>query len=59
MAHFCEVLGRLGQRDGKISHLKRDTLGAGEMGQWLGPLMVLPEDLGSIPSTHMAAHNCL
>ena len=33
--------------------------GAGEMAQQLGALAVLPEDLGSIPSTHMAAHNCL
>ena len=26
---------------------------------WLRALTVLLEDLGSIPSTHMAAHNCL
>jgi hypothetical protein len=25
----------------------------------LSALAVLPEDLGSIPSNHMAAHNCL
>jgi len=32
---------------------------AGEMAQWLRPPTALPENLGSIPSTHMAAHNCL
>ena len=32
---------------------------AGGMAQWLGAPTALPEDLGSIPSTHMAAHNCL
>ena len=34
-------------------------LGAGEMAQWLRALTAPPEDLGSIPSTHMAAHSCL
>jgi hypothetical protein len=32
---------------------------AGEMTQWLGTLSALPENLGSIPSTHMVAHNHL
>ena len=32
---------------------------AGEMAQWIRALAALPEDPGSIPSTHMAAHNCL
>ena len=32
--------------------------GPGEMAQWLRALAVLPKDLGSITSTHMAAHNC-
>ena len=27
--------------------------------EWIKALAVLPEDLGSIPSTHMAAHNSL
>jgi hypothetical protein len=27
------------------------------MAQWLKPLAALPEDLGSISSTHMMAHN--
>jgi hypothetical protein len=33
--------------------------GAREMAQWLKALDALPEDLGEIPSTHMAAHSCL
>ena len=33
--------------------------GAGEMTQWLRALIALVEDPGSIPITHMAAHNCL
>jgi hypothetical protein len=33
--------------------------GAGEMAQWLRALPALPKDMGSIPGTHMAAHNCL
>ena len=33
--------------------------GTGEMAQWLRALTALSEDPGSIPSTHMAAHNCL
>lgn len=28
-----------------------------EMAQWLKALVTLPEDLGSIPRTHMVAHN--
>jgi hypothetical protein len=31
----------------------------GERAQWLNALTALPEDTGSIRSTHMAAHNCL
>jgi hypothetical protein len=30
-----------------------------EMAQWLRALATLPENPGSIPSTDMAAHNCL
>jgi hypothetical protein len=33
--------------------------GAGEMAQQLKALAALPEDLGSIPSTHMTTYNCL
>jgi hypothetical protein len=33
--------------------------GAREMAQQLRALAVLLEDLGSMPSTHVAAHNCL
>jgi hypothetical protein len=29
------------------------------MAQWLRALVTFPEDLGSIPNTHMAAHNYL
>jgi hypothetical protein len=32
---------------------------AGGMGQWLGALAALPEDLGSIPSNHLVAHTFL
>jgi hypothetical protein len=32
---------------------------AREIAQQLRALAALPEDLGSIPSTHMAANNCL
>jgi hypothetical protein len=33
--------------------------GSGEMAQWLGALVALPVDTGSIPSTHVAVHNHL
>jgi hypothetical protein len=39
--------------------LKEDRIGAREMAQWLRALTALPEVLGSIPSTHMEAHNHL
>jgi hypothetical protein len=29
------------------------------MAQWLGALLALVEDLGLIPSTHMAIYNCI
>ncbi|KAL6077744.1 hypothetical protein STEG23_007898, partial [Scotinomys teguina] len=35
-----------------------DGCGVGEMALQLRALAALPEDPGSIPSTHMAAHNC-
>jgi hypothetical protein len=31
--------------------------GAGEMAQWLGTLVTLAEDPGSLLSTHVVAHN--
>ena len=34
-------------------------VGPGEMTQWLRAVAALLEDLGLIPSTHIAAHNCL
>ena len=39
--------------------LRMCYIGTGEVAQWLGVLTALPEDTGSIPSTHMEAHNCL
>jgi hypothetical protein len=35
------------------------NIGAGEVAQWLKALAALPENPGSIPSTHMAADNPL
>jgi hypothetical protein len=35
---------------------KTIELWPGEIALWLRALVALPEDLGSIPSTHMAAH---
>ena len=37
--------------------LKKMELEAGEMAQWLRVLAILPEDPGSVPSTHVVAHN--
>lgn len=39
-----------------IYYLKVDM--AGEVAQWLEALAALSEDLGSIPSIYVAAHNC-
>jgi hypothetical protein len=39
--------------------VKKQTLGAGEIVQWLRALTDLPKDPGSIRSTHMAVHNYL
>lgn len=33
--------------------------GAGEINEWLSAVGVLPEDQGSILSTHIVVHNCL
>ena len=38
--------------------LKNKDRGSGEMAEWLRALAALLEDLGSIPSTHMAVQNC-
>ena len=40
-------------------YIQESKCGAGEMVQQLRALTALPGDLGSIPSTHMAVHNCL
>jgi hypothetical protein len=47
-----------------VLYLRRKTLKnmynmTAEMAQWLRALTALPENQGSIPSTHMAIHNCL
>jgi hypothetical protein len=39
--------------------LKNCQRGTGAMVQWLKALTALPEVQGSIPSIHMATHNCL
>ena len=41
------------------TYLKNKFSGLGEMTHLLGALSVLQKDAGSIPSIHMAAHNCL
>ena len=48
--------GKIVPQDVKI---KTHLLVAGEMAQRLRALIVLPEALSSIPSTHMKAHNHL
>lgn len=40
-------------------HLKIMKMGTEAMAQWLSTLVVLAEDLGSIPRNSMAAHNYL
>ena len=47
------------QRNPFSKKKKKRLEGAGEIAQWLRVLTAFPEDLGSNPSTHMAAHNCL
>ena len=43
----------------RIETLKITYSMAGAMAQWLRALTALPENQGSIPSTHMATQNCL
>lgn len=43
----------------KVNLIKTSVYGAREMSQWLRLLTVLLEDLGSFPSTHMAAYRHL
>jgi len=40
-------------------HCRKLIFQGGEVAQWLGTRITLLEDPGSIPGTHMAAHNCL
>ncbi|EGW03710.1 hypothetical protein I79_012807 [Cricetulus griseus] len=63
------ALGRLMQEDFCEFEADLDYIGkpcikankerAGELAHWLRVLNALPKDLGSIPSTHIAAHNLL
>ena len=43
----------------KDKNRNKKHIGAGEVAQWLRALSALPEDLNSIPSNHMVAHNHL
>ena len=43
----------------KVNNFKIYSSEVGEMAQQLRALTILPEDPGSIPSTHMAAYNYL
>jgi hypothetical protein len=49
----------LGERQRTIFSYKKKETGTAEMALQLRVLAVIPKDLGSIPSTHMAAPNCL
>ena len=53
---LCEV--PFSKQRTELVVFKNNCYGAGEMAQWL-VLAALLEDLGSIPSTHVAAHNSL
>ena len=46
-----------GQEKSRLFLLEKGADGVGEVAQWLRALAALPEDPGSIPSTHMTAHN--
>ena len=46
-------------RRSRVFDTKIGQSGTGEMAQWLRALSDLPEDLGSVPSTYVAAHSCL
>ena len=52
---------RLNQGFGELEERSscKDSLGAGEMTQWLRALTALPKDLSSNPSNHMVAHSYL
>ena len=57
---YSEFEAGLGWIHSKTFYLKRKKKNrAGEVAQQLRALADLPEDLGSIPNTHMATHNCL
>ena len=46
-------------RQGMAREAGEPQSGIGEVAQRLRALAAFPEELGSIPNTHMAAHNCL
>jgi hypothetical protein len=53
------VIFNLLELHGLVDAFIKIFLGAGEMAWWLRALADLPEDLSSIPSNHMMAHNHL
>lgn len=57
----CSCVSSRDQLHGEemTEHTSRSRDGAGEMTQRLRALTALPENWGSIPRTHLAAHNCL
>ena len=57
---FCRLrfrTGKVTQRN-PVFKKKKKKVGAGEMALWLRVLTALPEDPGSIPTTHMAVNSC-
>ena len=57
--HKCQDWTNLFYLILKYYFLKKCVKGSGEMNQQLRALTALPEDLSSIPSTHMEIHNSL
>lgn len=43
----------------RLTSFKRENMGAGGTAQGLSALADLPEDVSSIPSSHLAANSCL
>jgi gamma-glutamylcysteine synthetase len=52
MAHWLRALAALPKDQGSNTHAGKTSV------RIKVTLAALPEDLGSVPSTHMAAHNC-
>jgi hypothetical protein len=55
---MCKGLGTILREWLKVIRFKSKP-GTREMAQWLRALIALVKDLGSIPSTHIMAHNHL